>query len=119
MRSPKSAKAAGSSFEKLIADVLAEHLDDRIERRTKNGSKDRGDVSGLRFMGQRVVVECKNVSSGLSLSEWAKEAETERLNDDAGVWLIAHKRFGKGDPLDQWVSLTMRELVSLLTGVRP
>lgn len=119
MRSAKSAKAAGSSFEKLIADALAEHLDDRIERRTKNGSKDRGDISGFRFMGQRVVVEAKNVSSGLSLSEWAKEAETERLNDDAGVWLIAHKRRGKGDPLDQWITLTVRELLSLLKGERP
>lgn len=118
-RNRSSAKAAGSRFEKDIADVLAAHVDDRIERRTRNGAKDRGDISGLRHMGQRIVVEAKNVSSGLHLAEWAKEAEVERGNDDAGAWLIAHKRHGKGDPLDQWITTTVRELIALLKGERP
>src|SRR5688500_10743589 len=40
-RSRASARKAGSSFETLIAGYLAATVDDRIERRTKNGNKDR------------------------------------------------------------------------------
>ena len=47
-RNRASARKAGASFESLIAGYFAAYVDDRIERRTKNGSKDRGDVSGLR-----------------------------------------------------------------------
>ena len=47
-RTRTSARKAGSAFESLVVALLAEHVDDRIERRARNGSKDRGDVSGLR-----------------------------------------------------------------------
>lgn len=117
-RSRASAKKAGTALETLIADYLAQHIDDRIERRTKNGNKDRGDLSGLRHMGQRVVGEIKNTAR-ISLGTWAAEAEIERLNDDAIAGLIFHKRHGKGQPGDQWVTMTVRDLVALLTGERP
>ena len=32
--------------------------------------------------------------------------------------LIIHKRVGKGAPLDQWVHMTVRELVAILAGHR-
>jgi hypothetical protein len=118
-RSRASAKAAGSSFERLVADYLAEHVDDRIDRRVKSGAKDRGDIAGLRHMGQRVVIECKNEKPPLKLGPWANEAEIERGNDDAIAGLIAHKRHGKGDPGDQWITCTLRDLVAILTGERP
>lgn len=117
-RNRASAKAAGSSFERLIADCLAELVDDRIDRRPKMGAKDKGDIGGLRHMGQRVVVECKDVSK-LNLAGWVTEADVERGNDDAGVGLVVHKRKGKGQALDQYVTCTVRDLVSLLTGERP
>jgi hypothetical protein len=60
-RTRKSAKSAGSRFERTVADALADALDDdRIERRARNGSKDRGDIGGIRLHGQRVVLECKD-----------------------------------------------------------
>lgn len=117
-RNRRSAKAAGTYFENLVADYLNKHVDDRIERRSKNGNKDRGDISGLRHMGERVVIECKN-EAGIKLAGWAAEAELERGNDDAIAALIAHKRHGKGHAGDQWVTLTLRDLVALLTGQRP
>lgn len=117
-RNRRSAKAAGAKFNRDIADALATHIDDRIEVRHSNGSKDRGDISGLRHMGNRVVVECKN-EARVNLAGWAAEAETERGNDDATAGLIAHKRHGNGDPLDQWVTCTVRDLIALLTGERP
>ena len=114
-RNRASAKAAGSRFERQIADYLAEHVDDRIDRRVKTGAKDKGDIAGLRHMGQRIVVECKNTSR-INLGAWATETEIQRGNDDAGVGIIAHKRHGKGQPGDQWVTLTLADFVALITG---
>lgn len=116
-RTRASAKQAGSRFETLVANYLNEHVDDRIERRAKTGAKDRGDISGLRHMGERVVVECKNTSK-MSLATWAREADIERSNDDALAGVVAHKRHGKGQPQDQWVSMSLGEFVALLTGSR-
>jgi hypothetical protein len=117
-RSPRSAKAAGASFERKVADYLATHIDDRVDRRVKTGAKDRGDIAGLRAHGQRVVVECKNVR-GLALGQWLNEAEVERGNDDALVAAVAHKRHGRGDPAEQLVTMTLRDFCALITGQRP
>lgn len=116
-RTRRSAKSAGAAFERLVADYLNEHIDDRIDRRPKMGSKDRGDIAGLRHMGERVVVECKNTAR-LNLAGWATEAEIERGNDDAVAGLIVHKRHGRGRAADQWVTMTLGDLVALLTGSR-
>jgi hypothetical protein len=117
-RSRASAKQAGTTFERLVADYLAKHVDDRVDRRVKTGNKDRGDIAGLRHMGKRVVIECKNVST-MSLGTWVTEAEVERGNDDAVAGMVAHKRRGKGAAGDQYVSMTLADLVALLTGERP
>jgi len=116
-RSRASAKKAGSSFERSTADYLAAVVDDRIDRRVKNGAKDRGDVGGVRIHGKRVVLECKNTAK-TSLGTWANEAEIERGNDDALMAAIVHKRHGKGQPADQWVTMTLADFAALLTGNR-
>ena len=118
-RSRKSAKAAGSRFERVVADYLAEHVDDRIDRRPQYGAKDRGDVGGVRHMGGRVVVECKEYGGRLLAGPWVDEAEIERGNDDAGSAFVVAKRRGTTNPGDQFVLMTLRDLVSLLTGSRP
>lgn len=117
-RNRRSARDAGARLERAVADYLAAHVDDRIDRRVRNGAKDRGDIAGLRHMGQRVVVEVKDCAR-TDLAGWATEAEVERGNDDAVSGLVVHKRHGRGDPGDQWVTCTLRDLVALLTGVRP
>lgn len=117
-RNRASAKKAGTQMETLVAGYLAAHVDDRIERRRLTGSKDRGDIAGLRHMGQRIAVEVKNTSR-INLGAWATEAEIARGNDDAGVAMIVHKRHGKGQPQDQWVTMTLADLVSLMTGTHP
>ncbi len=118
-RSRASAKAAGTRFETSIVGYLARHLDDRIERRAKSGSKDRGDVSGVRVMGQRVVLELKDWGGRVQVGTWLGEAEIERGNDDAGVGIVIAKRRGTTDPAEQTVILTVRDLVSMITGTRP
>jgi len=117
-RSRASAKKAGTAFETAIARALSVALDDdRIERRARNGSKDRGDISGVRIHGQRLVLECKNTLR-LDLPAAKREADLEAGNDDALCGLVVHKRHGVGDPLQQWVTCTVRDLVALITGQR-
>lgn len=118
-RSNASARAAGARFERSIADCLAEHVDDRIDRRVKTGSKDKGDIAGLRHMGGRIVLELKDYGGRYLLGPWLREAEIERGNDDAMVGAVVIKRRGVTDPLDQVVAMTVRDLVAILTGERP
>ena len=115
-RNRRSAKQAGATFERSIANYLAEILDDeRIDRRVKRGANDRGDIAGVRVHGQRVAIEAKNCSK-LDLPGWVREAQAEAGNDDALVGVVVHKRHGTTDPGSQWVSMELRDLVALLTG---
>ena len=117
-RTRASAKAAGTAFETLITRYLAKALDDdRIERRTRNGRNDRGDIAGVRVHGQRLVLECKN-HARLDLAGWMAEAQIEAGNDDALAGVVVHKRHGTARPERQWVTMTVAELVALLTGQR-
>ena|ERR1700730_4734438 len=117
-RSRRSAKTAGSRFERVIADYLAAKVDDRIDRRPKTGARDRGDIGGVRAHDKRVVVEVKDTAR-VTLAAWAAEAEVERHNDDALVGVIVSKRHGNANPADQWVHMVMADFVALLTGERP
>ena len=118
-RNRSSAKAAGTKFETLVTRYLRATLDDdRIERRRMSGANDRGDISGLRHMGQRIVVECKDYGGRLMPGPWVEEASRERGNDDAGVGIVVAKRRGTTDPAEQFVLMTLADLVALLTGSR-
>lgn len=119
-RTRASAKAAGSRFERAVADYLRDALnDDRIDRRVKTGAKDRGDIGGVRtFGGGRLVIECKDTAR-INLGPWIREAHDEAGHDDAVAGVIASKRHGNANPADQWVHMTLRDLVAILTGERP
>lgn len=120
-RNRQSRKKAGTLFESHVAGFLADALDDdRIERRARHGSKDRGDISGVRTaLGGRVVIECKDVRE-MDLSGWVKEAEVERGNDDAVVGVVAHKRrtFGEKNMGGTYVTMTLADFAVLLGGER-
>lgn len=117
-RTHRSARQAGSSFERLVADYLAAHVDDRVDRRVKTGAKDRGDIAGLRLHGQRLVAECKN-QTRFDLAGALREAEVERGNDDALAAVVVHKRHGKAAAAEQLVTLRLEDFAALLTGFRP
>lgn len=118
-RSRASAKAAGSRFNRQIADRFAEVVDDRIDRRVTTGANDKGDITALRVHGQRMVVECKDYGGRLLVGPWLNEAETERVNDGALAGAVVAKRRGKSDPDEQIVLMTMRDLLALIVGSRP
>ena len=89
-RSRASAKQAGSLHESRVAAFLADALDDdRIERRARNGAKDRGDIGGVRTIGgKRGVIECKDYGGRMEAAGWVPEAEVERGNDDAAAGVV-------------------------------
>ena len=117
-RSRRSAKQAGAAAETAIARYLAESLnDDRIERRTRNGAKDRGDIGGLRIHGQRLVVEAKNCAR-TDLAGWIAEAQVEAGNDDALAGIVISKRKGTTDVSRWYVHMSVAELVAIITGQR-
>ncbi len=110
----------GATFEQYTADYLAAALgDDRIERRVKHGTNDRGDIAGLRIHGKRVVVECKN-HKRMELAEWVDEAETERGNDDAEYGIVIHKRRGCGKAKfgGNYVTMTLKTFAAIAAGGR-
>ena len=104
-------------MERITAEFLATRLaDDRIERRAKNGRKDRGDITGVKTItGARVVIECKNESRD-NLPAWIRQAEAEAGNDDAPIAVVAHKKHGSMIPADQYVSMTLETFARLLEG---
>jgi len=108
----------GSDFERLVADYFKANGFPFADRRVKSGAKDKGDVGGIHAHGQRVVVEAKNTAK-INLGTWAGEAEVERVNDDALAGVICHKRHGKGQAADQWVTMTLRDFAALISGTRP
>ena len=118
-RNRNSAKAAGQRFESLVAAYLNRHVDDRIERRRQGGNQDRGDISGLRHMGQGIVIECKDYGGQLKPGPWVEEAHIEAGNDSALLGIVVAKRRGTTDPGSQFVLMTLNDLVALLTGERP
>lgn len=122
-RSRAAAKTAGSKMERAVADYLAKHVDDRIDRRVKTGGKDKGDIASLRVHGQRAIIEVKDTAK-LDIGPHLREAEVERVNDGALIGIVIQKRTGIGITHDtgmgqQLVTMTLDDLIALITGVRP
>ncbi|ASR75925.1 holliday junction resolvase [Mycobacterium phage Aziz] len=116
-RTRKSAKAAGSTFERQIADCLRDALcDPNIQRAPLWGAVDKGDIVNVRIDGHDLVIQTKNVTK-LDLPKGVGDAKVQAVNAEALAGLFIHKRHGKGDPMDQWVSCTVAELVALITKV--
>lgn len=119
-RNRASAKAAGAKFERVIADGLAEALQDtRIDRKVKAGAKDKGDIANVfTSQGGRIAIECKDRGGQFFAAEWVAEAEAERVNDGALAGIVIAKRKGVTDPMKQWALMEVSELVALLRGDR-
>lgn len=107
-------------MERTIADCLNHHIDDRIDRRVKTGSTDKGDIGGVRtHTGARVVIEVKDYGGRYNVGPWLDEAETERINDNAQVAIVIAKRRGITDPLQQVCFMTVADFIAIHQGARP
>lgn len=103
------AKQKGTAAESAVVRYLREQGWDAVERRTLCGVKDRGDVAGL----PGIVLEIKD-HAAMSLAGWVDEAQVEKINDDARIGIVWHKRRGRGSPADWYVTMTGAGLVLLL-----
>ncbi len=123
-RTRATAKKAGSTFERTIADTLSAIWQSTIDRKVKTGSKDQGDIGGMTVGGNPVIVECKS-TRGLSLGTWQGEARDEACNVAQALLakgrpprkvhaIVVHKRHGKSLGAEQWVTMTVFQLVELL-----
>jgi len=119
-RSRRTARSAGSSFERLVADgFAAEMANDNIDRKVKTGAKDQGDIGNVRHLnGDRVAVEVKEYGGRLEPAKWVREAQQEAVNYDALCGFTVAKRRGTTDFREQWVVMTVADVLALLTGER-
>lgn len=116
-RNRKSAKAAGTRFERSVADYLSEYFeDDAVDRQVKTGSRDVGDIRGVYMRGSRVVIECKDYGGRHQLPEWLEEAEAERGNADAAYGVVVWKRRGVTAPEEQYVTMTLGTFARMVAG---
>lgn len=121
-RTRQSAKTAGARFERQIADHLDAYLPGRIDKQPRTGAKDKGDIAGVTTPdGRPIAIECKNVAC-TQLANWICEAHTEADNLGAAAGIIIHKRRGRSSPDCQWVTMTVADLIAILTdqeGITP
>ena len=102
-------KAKGTSAETAVVRFLRTIGFVQAERRTLNGILDRGDITGI----PGVVIEVKNCARQ-ELAAWVAEAERERDNDRANLGVVWHKRRGKTDPADWFVTMSGAQFAALL-----
>lgn len=115
-RSIRSAKQAGTRFERKVADYLSAAFGDSdIDRQIKTGSRDVGDIRGVYRNGHKVTIECKDCSR-MELAKWIGEAEVEAGNADSPFPVVVHKRKGVGSMSEQYVTMTLETFAGILAG---
>lgn len=104
------AKRKGTLAESAVVDYLRRTFS-MAERRALQGSKDRGDVSGI----PKVVIEIKNHAS-YKLPEWMRETKVEKENDNAelGILIIKPNGIGVSNVQDWWTVVPLETMVKLL-----
>lgn len=116
-------KRKGSAFESAVVEYLRwvfEDTEGTIDRMPQHGSRDVGDVRGIRSHGKPVVIECKDYSGRDRMAQFLAEAEVERGNADALAGVVVSHRKGIGFTRmgDQLVSMTLRDFCALIGGIR-
>jgi hypothetical protein len=102
-------KAKGTAAETAVVRFLQAAGFAQAERRTLNGTQDRGDIAGI----PGVVIEVKNCARQ-ELPAWVAEAELARDNDRATLGVVWHKRRGKSSPGDWFVTMSGAQFAALL-----
>lgn len=95
-----ASKRKGTAAETAVVGYLRATGFPHAERRALNGASDRGDIAGI----PGVVIEVKNTAR-IELAAHLDEALAERDNDGAEIAALWHKRRGKGNPKDWFVTL--------------
>jgi Holliday junction resolvase len=101
-----ASKAKGTAAETAVVRFLQANGYPHAERRALAGAQDRGDIAGI----PGLVIEVKN-ERAMKLAAWIAEADAERYNlparpGMAEASVVWHKRRGKTDPGDWYVTMT-------------
>lgn len=109
-------KQRGTAFESLLRDYLKEQWSPIIERMPLSGNLDKGDLSNFRIGSKQQHLICCELKarSQLALNSWVEEANAEAKNYGAVAGICVHKRKGKGQPGDQYVTLTVDAFLAIL-----
>ena len=102
-------KQKGTSFETSLLPALRT-VYPGAERRALTGNKDKGDFI---LPGADFALEAKN-QKALDLSGWIREAETEAENLGVPFGVVVHKRRGKTDPMEQYVTMTVGTFLAMM-----
>jgi len=96
-----ASKARGTSFETLVVRRLRRWFP-TVERRALAGTHDLGDLVNIPSW----TVEIKAVRK-MSLGAWMDEARVEAANAKTPFFAVIHKRVGKGQADDQFVTMPL------------
>jgi hypothetical protein len=97
-------KQKGTAAETAVVNWLKEKGRKHVERRSLNGTFDRGDIAGI----PNVVLEVKNCAR-MELAKWLKELEVEIQNDKAETGVVVHKKKGTTN-VGEWYATLPVEL---------
>jgi hypothetical protein len=100
----------GREAENKVAQALRDAGFIHAEPRARRGRSDTGDITGL----PGVVIEVK-AAKELELAKFMNQAEAERANAGADLAVLWHKRRGKSNPEDWYVTISGRTFLELLT----
>lgn len=96
-RNRRSARTAGSRFERDVGLYLTLNTGTKVYRTAKKGSMDAGDLFGLSIDGKQIVIECKSPgkNSSWNLSKWWSETINEKKNCFADMGILIVSIFGQ------------------------
>lgn len=107
-------KQIGTSFETLIERGMQTEGYD-AERQVLKGNKDEGDIR-VRIPGRAGFnIEAKCVKA-MALGTWIDESRVEAENAGRPV-VVVHKRRGKGQAMDQFVSMRLGDFLAWFVGL--
>lgn len=106
--------AKGTRFETALVKHFTE-FGYPLARMEKAGASDKGDLRGLFFEGDPIVVEAKvrAKASSFTIGPWLGEVAAAKNNLDAPAGLLIIKRPGTTDTARSWVVLTKDDVERL------
>lgn len=110
---PNPQKNKGSAYERSIVNYLRE-CGFAVDRTRAGWTDDRGDIHGVQSpTGSPFTFECKNHRRD-NLSGWIKELYVEVENAGGEIGAVIHKKVGTTEGGEQYATLPLSMLVSLL-----
>ena len=108
-------KAKGSAAERAVCDYLNVRGVD-AERVPAGAALDRGDL----WIPDKhwPAIQIKN-HARLDLAGWINDIQDQKRNAKRDTGIVIHKRRGKGNPADWYVTLTLTDLITIIERRKP